>query len=60
MATKTYTKAQNWSIVYLNTYTLKEVLKNVNLDEECTIASLDIVGIYPSVTIKKAVEFIPE
>jgi hypothetical protein len=39
-----------------NTYALKEMIKNVNLDEDCLMASLDIVGLYPSIPLKKARE----
>ena len=41
-----------------NTYDLKEMLKEVNLDEDCLMASLDIVGLYPSIPLKKALEVI--
>ena len=43
-----------------NTYALKEMIKNVNLDEDCLMASLDIVGLYPSIPLKKALEVIRE
>ena len=43
-----------------NTYDLKEMMKEVNLDEGCLMASLDIVGLYPSIPLKKALEVIRE
>ena len=39
---------------------MKESIKNVNLDEDCLMASLDIVGLYPSIPLKKALEVIRE
>ena len=41
-----------------NTCDLKEMLKEVNLDGDCLMASLDIVGHYPSIPLKKALEVI--
>ena len=43
-----------------NTYDLKEMLKEVNLDGDCLMASLDIVGLYPSIPLKKTLEVIRE
>ena len=34
------------------------MLKDVNLDEDCLMASLDIVGLYPSIPLQKAFEVI--
>jgi len=36
------------------------MLKEVNLDGDCLMASLDIVGLYPSIPLKKALEVIRE
>ena len=36
------------------------MLKDVNLDEDCLMASLDIVGLYPSIPLRKALEVIRE
>ena len=41
-----------------NTYALKAMLSDINLDEDCLMASLDIVGLYPSVPVKKALEIV--
>ena len=41
-----------------NSYVLKEMLKDVNLDEDCLMASLDIVGLYPNIPLQKALEVI--
>ena len=34
------------------------MLKDVNLDEDCLMASLDIVGLYPSIPLQKALQVI--
>ena len=34
-----------------HTYDLKEMLKEVKLDGDCLMASLDIVGLYPSIPL---------
>ena len=41
-----------------NTYALKAMLSDINLDKDCLMASLDIVGLYPSVPVKKALEIV--
>ena len=43
-----------------NIYDLKEMLKEVNLDADCLMASLNIVGLYPSIPLKKALEVLGE
>ena len=36
-----------------NTYDLKEMVNEGNLDGDCLMASLDIVGLYPSIPLFK-------
>ena len=36
------------------------MLKDVNLDEDCLMASLNIVGLYPSIPLQKAQEVIQQ
>ena len=43
-----------------NTYALKEMIKNVNLDEDFLIAFLNIVGLYLLFLLKKALEVMCE
>ena len=34
------------------------MLSDINLDEECLMASVDIVGLYHSIPVKKALEIV--
>jgi hypothetical protein len=43
-----------------NTADLKEMLKDILLDDECLLASLDVVALYPSIPVKKALEIVQE
>jgi hypothetical protein len=43
-----------------NSLDLKELLKNVQVDQDCLLASLDVVGLYPNIPLKPALECIRE
>jgi hypothetical protein len=43
-----------------NTAQLKGMLRDIVLDDECLLASLDVVALYPSIPVKKALEIVKE
>ena len=43
-----------------NSSHLKDMLRDVSIDEDCNLASLDVVALYPSIPVKKALEIVRE
>ena len=41
-----------------NTYVPKQMLSDINLDEDRLMASLNIIGIYPCIPVRKALEIV--
>ena len=43
-----------------NSSHLKDMPRDVSIDEDCNLASLDVVALYPSIPVKKALEIVRE